>query len=41
MIPCFRYICGDFLDPQKCKVEWGWKEPMQVGQTCSFIVRVG
>ena len=36
----FRYMRGDFLDPQGCKIEWGWKEPMEVGHAVSFKVKV-
>ena len=39
--PFFEYITGNFLDPSRCKVVWGWDEPVEVGGTMSFKIKVG
>ena len=39
--PFLHYITGSFLDPSRCKVVWGWQEPVQVGDTMSFRIKVG
>ncbi|XP_059055440.1 apoptosis-resistant E3 ubiquitin protein ligase 1 [Achroia grisella] len=33
-----QYVTGKYLHPPSCKVEWGWEEPYQVGETMCFTV---
>ncbi|KAM3963767.1 LOW QUALITY PROTEIN: apoptosis-resistant E3 ubiquitin protein ligase 1 [Aphomia sociella] len=33
-----QYVTGKYLHPPSCKVEWGWEEPQQVGETMCFTV---
>ncbi|XP_035684601.1 apoptosis-resistant E3 ubiquitin protein ligase 1-like isoform X1 [Branchiostoma floridae] len=35
----YEYITGSFLDPARCYVEWGWKEPQAVGETLKFTIQ--
>ncbi|XP_026314729.1 apoptosis-resistant E3 ubiquitin protein ligase 1 [Hyposmocoma kahamanoa] len=33
-----QYVTGKYLHPSSCRVEWGWQEPQQVGETMCFTV---
>ncbi|XP_052755161.1 apoptosis-resistant E3 ubiquitin protein ligase 1 [Galleria mellonella] len=33
-----QYVTGKYLYAPSCKVEWGWEEPQQVGETMCFTV---
>ncbi|XP_066279416.1 apoptosis-resistant E3 ubiquitin protein ligase 1-like isoform X4 [Branchiostoma lanceolatum] len=35
----YEYITGSFLDPARCNVKWGWKEPQAVGETLQFTIQ--
>ncbi|KAI8484372.1 Apoptosis-resistant E3 ubiquitin protein ligase 1 [Branchiostoma belcheri] len=35
----YEYITGSFLDPARCYVKWGWKEPQAVGETLQFTIQ--
>jgi len=36
-----NYVTGNYLSPQNCKVEFEWKDYCVVGNTVSFVVKVG
>nr|XP_006821499.1 PREDICTED: apoptosis-resistant E3 ubiquitin protein ligase 1-like [Saccoglossus kowalevskii] len=33
-----NYIIGSFLDPNKCRVQWGWSDTPVVGDTLTFTI---
>jgi hypothetical protein len=36
----FESFFGKSLAPQYCTVQWNWKEPIMVGKTMSFTIKV-